>query len=64
MTVKAITNDAEYKAALAEIHRLWDCPAGSEDEQKFIALGEAVVIWEQKQFPIPKPDDSYDGEPD
>ena len=62
--MKPIETAAEYQAALKEIHRLWDCPAGSEDEKKFIELGEAVVVWEQKQFPIPPPDDSYDGEPD
>lgn len=56
MDIKPIHTDADHKAALAEIERLWDAPPGSPEFDKLDVLGTLVDAYERAHMAIPPPD--------
>ena len=56
MEIKPIHTEADYEAALQEIDRLWEAPAGTADGDKLDILATLVEVYEEKQHPILPPD--------
>jgi HTH-type transcriptional regulator/antitoxin HigA len=56
MDIKPIHTEADHKAALAEIERLWDAKPGTADGDKFEVLATLVDAYERKHTPILPPD--------
>ena len=56
MDIKPILTEADHKAALAEIERLWDALPGTPEFDKFQVLGTLVDAYEREHFPILPPD--------
>lgn len=56
MEIKPIHTEADYEAALQEIDRLWDAPAGTTDGDKLDILATLVEVYEEKHHPILPPD--------
>lgn len=56
MDIKPIHTEADYEAALQEIDRLWNAPAGTADGDKLDVLVTLVEAYEEKQHPILPPD--------
>jgi HTH-type transcriptional regulator/antitoxin HigA len=53
MDINPIRNDAEHRAALAEIETLWNAPAGSDGAIKLDLLATMVERYEAGRWPIP-----------
>jgi HTH-type transcriptional regulator/antitoxin HigA len=51
MEIRPIKNDADHTAALAEIAKLWNAAAGSEDEDKLDILSTLVEKYEETRWP-------------
>ena len=56
MELKLIRTRKDYRAALAEIDRLWDAPARSLAADQLDVLGLLVEQYEREHFPIADPD--------
>ena len=56
MDIKPIRTEADHKAALAEIERLWDAKPGTPDGDRLEVLATLVDEWERKHTPILPPD--------
>ena len=56
MEIKAIRNEVEHAAALAEIERLWGAPAGSPDGGRLEVLATLVEAFERNTFAIDTPE--------
>jgi HTH-type transcriptional regulator/antitoxin HigA len=56
MDIKPIHTEANHKAALAEIERLWDAAPGTPDFEKFEVLATLVDAYERQHTPILPPD--------
>ncbi len=56
MKLKPIHNEQDYRAALAEIERLWDEQPKSADADKFDILTLLVQHYESVHHPITDPD--------
>ncbi len=56
MELKLIRTRKDYRAALAEIDRLWDVPARSPAADRLDVLGLLVEQYEREHFPIVDPD--------
>ena len=54
--IKPIHTEADHKAALAEIERLWDAASGSPEFDKLDILGTLVDAYERTHIPILPPD--------
>jgi HTH-type transcriptional regulator / antitoxin HigA len=52
MNIRPIRNEADHRAALIEIERLWDAEAGSPDAELMEVLAILVSDYEAKLFPI------------
>ena len=52
MDIQPIRIDADHRAALAEIERLWDAPGGSEDSDKLDILVILVEKYEETRWPV------------
>ena len=52
MEIRPIKNDADHAAALAEIAKLWNAAAGSEDEDKLDILATLVEHYEEARWPV------------
>lgn len=52
MDIQPIRTDADHRAALAEIERLWDAPGGSEDGDKLDILVILVEKYEETRWPV------------
>lgn len=55
MTIKPIKTEEDYKAALAEINRLFDAHEGTEDFDHLDILATLVEAYEAKHCPIALP---------
>lgn len=51
MDIKPVRTDADHRAALHEIERLWDYPAGSAENDKLDVLATLVEAYEQRRWP-------------
>ena len=56
MDIKPIHTEADHRAALEEIERLWDAAQGTPDFEKFEVLATLVDAYERKHTPILPPD--------
>lgn len=56
MDIHPIRTEADYEAALGEIDRLWDAPAGSPEGDRLEVLATLVDAYEEKLHPIAPPD--------
>lgn len=56
MELKPIRTEADYRAALAEIDRLWEAPDGSPEADRLEILAILVEVYEKTHFPIEAPD--------
>jgi HTH-type transcriptional regulator/antitoxin HigA len=55
MNIQPIRNDADHRAALAEIDRLWGAPDGSDEGDKLDILVTLVEKYEESRWPIAEP---------
>lgn len=56
MDIRPIRSDADHKATLAEIGRLWGAEMGTEDGDKLDILLTLVEKYEEMRWPIEEPD--------
>ena len=56
MEIKPIKTLRDYKAALAEIERLFDAKPGTPDGDRLDVLATLVEAYEQQHYPILPPD--------
>jgi len=56
MEIKPIRTKADYRAALAEIERLFDAAPGTPDGDRLDVLTTLVEAYEARHEPIPPPD--------
>jgi HTH-type transcriptional regulator/antitoxin HigA len=56
MELKPIRTEAEHRAALAEIERLWDVPEQSPEADRLEVLALLVEAYEKAHYPIEAPD--------
>ncbi|MEK7335478.1 MAG: transcriptional regulator [Candidatus Binatota bacterium] len=54
--LKPIRTEADYKAALAEIERLWGAPAGTPQGDRLDILATLVDDYEDEHYPMDPPD--------
>ncbi len=54
--VKPIRTEAQHRAALKDIERLWDAPPRSADHDRLEVLATLVEDYEQRHHPIYPPD--------
>jgi HTH-type transcriptional regulator/antitoxin HigA len=55
MNIKPIRNDADHRAALAEIDRLWGATEDTEDGYRLDVLATLVEKYEEGRWPIAEP---------
>jgi HTH-type transcriptional regulator/antitoxin HigA len=60
MEIRPIKNDTDHAAALAEIEKLWNAAAGSEDEDKLDLLATLVEKYEEARWPVVDASDPID----
>jgi HTH-type transcriptional regulator / antitoxin HigA len=60
MEIRPIKNDTDHAAALAEIAKLWNAAAGSEDEDKLDILSTLVEKYEEARWPPADASDPID----
>jgi HTH-type transcriptional regulator/antitoxin HigA len=51
MEIRPIRNDDDHAAAVAEIERLWDAAAGTEEDDKLDILSTLVEKYEDTRWP-------------
>ena len=56
MELKPIRTKKDYRAALAEVDRLWDAPAKSPAADQLDVLTLLIEQYERRHFPIADPD--------
>lgn len=56
MELKLIRTKKDYRAALAEVDRLWDAPAKSSAADQLDVLTLLIEQYEREHFPIADPD--------
>ncbi len=56
MNIKPIRTDADHRAALKEIERLWGAVPGTEEGDKLDILAALVERYEEGRWPIEEPD--------
>jgi len=54
--IRPIRSAEDHAAAMAEIGRLWNAPAGSADSDRLEVIATLVGIYEDQVTPIPPPD--------
>ena len=52
MNTSPIRTDADHRAVLEEIERLWNAPEGSEDAAKLDVLATLVEKYEEGRWPV------------
>jgi HTH-type transcriptional regulator/antitoxin HigA len=55
-TIKHIENEKEYRAALARIDELINAEEGTPEYNELILIGDLVLVYEEKYYPIAPPD--------
>jgi HTH-type transcriptional regulator/antitoxin HigA len=56
MEVRPIKTEEDYRAALAEIERLWNAEANSPEEDRLDVLVTLVEAYEARHHPVAPPD--------
>lgn len=56
MEIRPIRSDADYRAALTEVERLWDSEPGTPKGDQAEILSILIEAYEAKHHPIPAPD--------
>ena len=56
MELKPIRTESDYRAAFAEIDRLWDAPEQSVEADWLEVLALLVEVYEKTHFPVVAPD--------
>ena len=56
MNIKPIRTQRDYKAALADIERLFDAKPGTPDGDRLEVLATLVEAYEQQHYPMLPPD--------
>jgi HTH-type transcriptional regulator/antitoxin HigA len=56
MEIRPIRNDADYRAALEEIERVWDAEPGTAEGDYVEVLSTLAEAYEGSHHPIPAPD--------
>ncbi len=54
--IKPIRSEKDYKAALAEVEKLWGSPSGTAKGDRLDVLATLIDAWEAKNYPIDPPD--------
>jgi antitoxin component HigA of HigAB toxin-antitoxin module len=52
MDIRPIHTDEDHRAALAEIEKLWNAPAGTAEGEKLDALVSLVEAYEESRWPL------------
>ncbi len=55
-SLRPIRSNAAYKAAIAEVDRLWDAKPGTPEHDRLEVLGILVDAYEAERWPIDPPD--------
>src|SRR5580700_7649264 len=53
MTIRPIRTDADHRAALAEIEKLWGAASGTPEGDKLDVLATLVETYEERRWPLP-----------
>lgn len=56
MDLKPLREEADYRAALAEVEALWAAPDSSPEAERLEILALIIEAYEQRHFPIEAPD--------
>ena len=56
MEIRPIRNDADYRAALEEIERVWEAEPGTSEGDHVEVLSTLVEVYEASHHPVPPPD--------
>jgi HTH-type transcriptional regulator/antitoxin HigA len=56
MDIRPIRSEADYRAALTEVERLWDAEPGTPEGDQAEILSILIEAYEAKHHPIPAPD--------
>jgi HTH-type transcriptional regulator/antitoxin HigA len=56
MDLKLILTEQDYRAALAEVDRLWEAPDNSPASDRLDELVTLIEQYEREHFPIADPD--------
>jgi len=56
MKIRPIRTKADYRAALAEVERLWDSNPGTPEGDRVDVLVTLIEAYEARHFPIQAPD--------
>jgi HTH-type transcriptional regulator/antitoxin HigA len=56
MEIRPIRTEADYRAALAEVERLWEAEPGTPEGDRVEVLATLIEAYEAKHYPIPTPD--------
>ncbi len=56
MDIRPIRSEADYRAALADIERLWKSEPGTPEGDRVDVLATLIEAYEARHHPIPAPD--------
>jgi len=56
MEIRPIRTEADYRAALTEVERLWNAEPGSPEGDRVEVLATLVEAYEAQHDPVPAPD--------
>ena len=56
MDIRPIRTEADYRAALREVERLWNAEPGTLEGDQVEVLSTLIEAYEEKHYPIPAPD--------
>ena len=56
MDIRPIKTDADYRAALDEVERIWDAEPGTPDGDRVEVLSTLIEVYEGQHYPIATPD--------
>jgi HTH-type transcriptional regulator/antitoxin HigA len=56
MEIRPIRTEADYRAALREVERLWSAEPGTPEGDKVEVLSTLIEAYEERHHPIPAPD--------
>ncbi len=56
MDIRPIRSDADYRAALGEVERLWEAESGTPEGERIEVLSTLIEAYEARHHPIAAPD--------
>jgi HTH-type transcriptional regulator / antitoxin HigA len=56
MDIRPIRTDADYRAAVEEVERIWKAEPGTPDGDRVEVLSTLIEAYEARHYPIPTPD--------